>query len=92
MTLLLVYATVSIFFSFLCSILEAVLLSVTPTHINLKKKEGFGYAKILEDLKKDVEQMDTSDIYFDVGYMSSLCVAIDKVELGQKIHDKFALK
>ena len=45
MTLLLVYATVSIFFSFLCSILEAALLSVTPTHINLKKKEGFGYAK-----------------------------------------------
>ena len=44
------------------------------------------------DLKKDAEQMDTSDIYFDVGYMTSLCVAIDKVELGQKIHDKFALK
>ena len=44
------------------------------------------------DLKKDAEQMDTSDIYFDVGYMSSLCVAIDEVELGQKIHDKFALK
>jgi hypothetical protein len=44
------------------------------------------------DLKKDAELMDTSDIYFDVGYMSSLCVAIDKVELGQKIHDKFALK
>ena len=44
------------------------------------------------DLKKDVEQMDTSDIYFDVGYMTSLCVAIYKIELGQKIHDKFALK
>ena len=56
MTLLLVYATISIFFSFLCSILEAVLLSVTPTHINLKKKEGYRYAKILEDLKKDVDK------------------------------------
>jgi hypothetical protein len=44
------------------------------------------------DLKKDVEQMDTSDIYFDVGYMTSLCVAINKIKLGQKIHDKFALK
>jgi len=44
------------------------------------------------DLKKDAERMDISDIYFDVGYMSSLCVAIGKVELGQKIHDKFALK
>ena len=55
MTLLLVYATVSIFFSFLCSILEAVLLSVTSTHINLKKKEGYRYASILEELKKDVD-------------------------------------
>ncbi len=52
MTLLLVYATVSIFFSFLCSILEAVLLSVSSTYINLKKKEGFAYASILEELKK----------------------------------------
>ena len=56
MTLLLVYATVSIFFSFLCSILEAVLLSVSSTYINLKKKEGFAYASILEELKKDVDK------------------------------------
>ena len=49
-------------------------------------------SRVYWDLKKDVEQMDTKDIYFDVGYMSSLCVAINKVELGQKIHDKFALK
>ena len=49
-------------------------------------------SRVYWDLKKDVEQMDTKDIYFDVGYMSSLCVAIDKVELCQKIHDKFALK
>jgi len=49
-------------------------------------------SRVYWDLKKDAEQMDTRDIYFDVGYMSSLCVAIDKVELGQKIHDKFALK
>ena len=40
MGLLIFYAVISIFFSFLCSILEAVLLSVTPTFINLKKKEG----------------------------------------------------
>ena len=52
MTLLLVYAIVSIFFSFLCSILEAVLLSVTSTFINIKKKEKKAYAKDLEILKK----------------------------------------
>lgn len=56
MGLLLIYAFVSIFFSFLCSILEAVLLSITPTFINIKKKEGKQYAVILEDLKKDVDQ------------------------------------
>ncbi|GAA3572877.1 hemolysin family protein [Snuella lapsa] len=56
MGLLVFYALISIFFSFLCSILEAVLLSVTPTFINVKKKEGKGYANHLEHLKKDVDR------------------------------------
>ena len=56
MTLLIIYGFVSIFFSFLCSILEAVLLSVTPTFINVKKKEGKPYAESLEALKKDVDK------------------------------------
>ena len=56
MTILIIYATLSIFFSFLCSILEAVLLSVTPTFLNVKKKEGKSYAVELEILKKDVDK------------------------------------
>ena len=56
MGLLLFYAFVSIFFSFLCSILEAVLLSITPTFINVKKQEGKHYAENLEALKKDVDR------------------------------------
>lgn len=56
MTLLIFYGIISIFFSFLCSILEAVLLSVTPTFINVKKKEGKAYALDLEALKKDVDR------------------------------------
>lgn len=56
MTLLIIYATVSIFFSFICSILEAVLLSVTPTFVNVKKKEGKLFATQLETLKKDVDK------------------------------------
>jgi len=56
MGLLLFYGIVSIFFSFLCSILEAVLLSVTPTFINVKKKEGKSFATDLENLKKDVDR------------------------------------
>ena len=56
MTLLIIFAAISIFFSFLCSILEAVLLSITPTFINLKKSEGATFATELEVLKKDVDK------------------------------------
>ncbi len=56
MSALIFWATISIFFSFLCSILEAVLLSVTPTFVNVKKQEGKEYALTLETLKKDVDK------------------------------------
>ncbi|MGY8914865.1 MAG: CNNM domain-containing protein [Flavobacteriales bacterium] len=56
MGLLFLFAIISIVVSFICSILEAVLLSITPTFINVKKKEGKNFAIILEDLKKDVDQ------------------------------------
>lgn len=56
MGLLVVYALVSILFSFLCSILEAVLLSITPTFINVKIAEGKLYALQLQEIKKDVDK------------------------------------
>lgn len=56
MGLLIFYAVISIFFSFLCSILEAVLLSISPTFLNVKKTEGKAYAEELENLKKDVDK------------------------------------
>ena len=56
MGLLILYALISILFSFLCSILEAVLLSVTPTFVSIKKAEGKSYAQTLENLKKDVDK------------------------------------
>ncbi len=56
MTLLIVYLFIAIFFSFLCSILEAVLLSVTPSYIGAKKKEGLSYATDLERLKEDIDR------------------------------------
>ncbi|RMA65918.1 CNNM domain-containing protein [Ulvibacter antarcticus] len=56
MTLLLIYALLSIFISFLCSILEAALLSFTPTFLKVKKQEGKGYAKTLSNFKKDIDQ------------------------------------
>jgi len=56
MTLLILYALLSIFFSFLCSVLEAALLSFTPTYIKMKKQEGKGYATTLNNLKKDIDK------------------------------------
>lgn len=56
MTLLIVYAVISIFFSFLCSILEAALLSFTPTYLRMKVQEGKAYAKTLTNFKKDIDK------------------------------------
>lgn len=56
MFLLILYGTISILFSFLCSILEAVLLSITPSFISLKQKEGKSYIKSLQELKDDVDK------------------------------------
>lgn len=56
MTLLFVYGIISILFSFLCSILEAVLLSVTPTFIAVKINQGKNYALKLKKLKEDIDQ------------------------------------
>lgn len=56
MGLLLVYALIAIVFSFWCSIIEAVFLSLTPTYLNINKKEGKSFAVILENYKKDVDR------------------------------------
>lgn len=56
MAVLISFALLSIGFSFLCSILEAVLLSVTPTFLNTELKEGKTYAKRLEKLKSDIDE------------------------------------
>ncbi len=56
MGLLVLYALLSIFFSFMCSILEAALLSFTPSYIKIKKKEGMGYANTLAKFKKDIDR------------------------------------
>ncbi|MCH4822550.1 CNNM domain-containing protein [Gramella lutea] len=56
MGLLILFAVLSIFFSFMCSILEAALLSITPSYIKIKKKEGKQYANILASLKQDIDK------------------------------------
>lgn len=55
-TLLIVYGLLSVIISFLCSILEASLLSVTHAFINIKQQEGAAYADQLEELKEDIDK------------------------------------
>lgn len=56
MTLLILYLILAVGVSFLCSILEAVLLSVTPSFLALKEKEGTKSGKLLVNLKKDIDR------------------------------------
>lgn len=65
MALLIVYAAVSIFFSFLCSILEAALLSFSPSFLKMKMDEGKSYAKKLIAFKKDIDVPLTAILTFN---------------------------
>ena len=56
MELLLLYVFLTIGLSFLCSILEAVLLSINTTFIKIEIKEGKNYAKKLSDLKNSIDE------------------------------------
>ncbi|NJY61546.1 DUF21 domain-containing protein [Salinimicrobium sp. CDJ15-81-2] len=56
MELLIFYAAISIFFSFLCSILEAAFLSFTPSFLRIKAREGKAYATTLTKFKQDVDK------------------------------------
>lgn len=55
MGLLLTYLGIALGFSFLCSILEAALLSTSGIFINMKLKEGKKYAKSLDHYKKNID-------------------------------------
>jgi CBS domain containing-hemolysin-like protein len=56
MSLLVVYLFTALFLSFLCSILEAMLLSVTPAHAVALKKKGTKTGLRLDRLKRDVDR------------------------------------
>ena len=56
MGLLLVYFAFSIAFSFICSILEAVLLSVTPSYTTQQMQAGTTTGKLLAEYKDDIDR------------------------------------
>lgn len=56
MFLLLTYLCIAIFVSFLCSVLEAVLLSVTPSYVQSLKEKGDIRGVRLEKLKENIDR------------------------------------
>jgi CBS domain containing-hemolysin-like protein len=56
MTLLLIYLLLALGVSFVCSVLEAVLLSVNPSYIAVLKEQEHPTADTLESLKRDVDR------------------------------------
>jgi CBS domain containing-hemolysin-like protein len=56
MILLFTYVLIALVFSFLCSIAEAVLLSVTSAHIALMESENKPSAPVLKTLKEDIKK------------------------------------
>ena len=56
MALLIFWAVFSIAFSFLCSILEAVLLSVPPSQVQLLAEEGTSTGKLLKKYKTEIDK------------------------------------
>jgi len=56
MTLLLLYLLLAVGISFLCSILEAVILSVTPSHIAMLNDRKQRSGELLSTLKQDINR------------------------------------
>jgi CBS domain containing-hemolysin-like protein len=55
-TLLIIFFLVSIIFSFLCSIWEAVLLSITPSFAAIKRQEGGEVGRTLDEFKANIDR------------------------------------
>ena len=56
MGLLIFFFVFSITFSFLCSILEAVILSVTPSYVNRQVQEGTVTGALLKSYQEDIDR------------------------------------
>lgn len=56
MTLLIVYFLVALLFSFLCSLIESVILSITPSFITQKLQQGKDWAAQLHKYKNNIDR------------------------------------
>lgn len=56
MALLIIYILIALVFSFLCSVAEAVLLSVTPSYVTVLETKNESAGKTLKNLKADINK------------------------------------
>lgn len=56
MLLLIIYVFIALGFSFVCSVAEAVILSVSNAHVSILKKEGRASGQILDGLTHDINK------------------------------------
>ncbi|PKV62853.1 CNNM domain-containing protein [Pontibacter ramchanderi] len=56
MGLLFFYLIISLLFSFLCSLLEAALLSITPSHVGITAQENPTLGKHLQEFKDNIDR------------------------------------
>lgn len=56
MTLLITYFLIALLFSFLCSLIESVILSITPSFVTKKLQEGNDYAIYLKTYKNNIDR------------------------------------
>jgi putative hemolysin len=56
MTTLILVIGISIGISFLCSVLEAVLLSISHSYVGILKEEGHPAGRLLEDMRKNIDE------------------------------------
>ncbi|MCP2045465.1 CNNM domain-containing protein [Pontibacter sp. HSC-36F09] len=56
MGLLFFYLFISIILSFLCSLLEAALLSITPSHVGITKQKNPALGKHLQEFKENIDR------------------------------------
>lgn len=56
MTLLIIFFLIALLFSFLCSLIESVILSVTPSYVTKKLQKGKDYAVWLKKYKNNIDR------------------------------------
>jgi CBS domain containing-hemolysin-like protein len=56
MTMLIVFFTLAIVVSFICSLWEAVLLSITPSYLRKVSSEGRATGRLLNEFKQDIDR------------------------------------